>query len=101
VQTQRHLFIVIRKYGPPYDAEKPLELQLDWEGHRQFMNASEALGLVRLAGPLAGTDEVLLVFRADSEAEIDRHLAGDPWTHSGILSTSRILRWNLRVGQIG
>jgi uncharacterized protein YciI len=101
MQTHRHLFMVIRKYGPPYDAERPLEEQLDWEGHRQFMNTSEARGLVRLAGPLAETDEVLLVLRAENADEIDRHLAGDPWTQSGILSTSRILRWNLRLGQIG
>jgi hypothetical protein len=50
MQRERHLFMVIRKYGAPYDVQKPLEEQLDWEGHRQFMNALEARGLVRLAG---------------------------------------------------
>src|SRR6516162_4251913 len=52
-------------------------------------------------GRLEGTTEVLLVFRADSENEIDERLKADPWTRSGILSTSRIARWNLRLGEVG
>jgi uncharacterized protein YciI len=101
METRKSLFVVIRRYGPPYDPQKPLEAQLDWEGHRLFMNALEAEGLARLAGPLEGTTEVLLVFRADSENEIDERLKADPWTRSGILSTSRISRWNLRLGEVG
>ena len=93
MESRKSLFVVIRRYGPPYDPQKPLEAQLDWEGHRLFMNALEAEGLARLAGPLEGTTEVLLVFRADSENEIDERLKADPWTRSGILSTSRIARW--------
>ena len=101
METRKSLFVVIRRYGPPYDPQKPLEAQLDWEGHRLFMNALEAEGLARLAGPLEGTTEVLLVFRADSENEIDERLKADPWTRFGILSTSRIARWNLRLGEVG
>jgi uncharacterized protein YciI len=101
MQSKKSLFVVIRRYGPPYDPQKPLEEQLDWEGHRIFMNALEAEGLARLAGPLEGTGEVLLVFRADNEAEIDKRLEADPWTRSGILSTTRIARWNLRLGGVG
>ena len=101
MESRKSLFVVIRRYGPPYDPQKPLEAQLDWEGHRLFMNALEAEGLARLAGPLEGTTEVLLVFRADSENEIDERLKADPWTRSGILSTSRIARWNLRLGEVG
>jgi uncharacterized protein YciI len=101
MESRRSLFVVIRRYGPPYDSQKPLEAQLDWEGHRIFMNALEAEGLARLAGPLEGTTEVLLVFRADNEDEIDERLKADPWTQSGILSTTRIVRWNLRLGEVG
>jgi uncharacterized protein YciI len=95
------LFVVIRRYGPPFDARKPLEAQPEWEAHRAFMNASEAGGLARLAGPIEGTDDVLLIFRAENEEEIARHLASDPWSQSGMLSTMRIARWNLRVGEVG
>jgi uncharacterized protein YciI len=55
---------------------------------------------VRLGGPLEETAEVLLVFRAENKEEIDRLLKDDPWTRSGILATERILRWNLRLGEV-
>jgi hypothetical protein len=45
-------------------------------------------------------EDVLLVFRAKDKGEIERRLADDPWTKSGILSTARILRWNLRIGEV-
>ena len=100
MESSKSLFAVIRRYGPPYDPQKPLEAQPAWEAHRVFMNALEAEGLARLAGPLEGTGDVLLVFRAENKDEIDQRLNADPWTRSGILSTERILRWNLRLGEV-
>ncbi len=96
----QHLFVVIRRYGPPYARGLPLEEQQDWEAHRVFMNALEAEGLVRLGGPLEEREDVLLIFQAENKTEIERRLADDPWTKSGILSTARISRWNLRIGQV-
>jgi uncharacterized protein YciI len=100
MEGRRSLFIVIRRYCPPYDPGKPLEAQLDWEGHRTFMNRLEEEGLVRLGGPLEGAGEVLLVFRAMTEGEINQRLEADPWTRSGVLSTTRIARWDLRIGEV-
>jgi uncharacterized protein YciI len=100
MESSKSLFVVIRRYGPPYDPQKPLEAQPEWEAHRVFMNALEAEGLACLAGPLEETAEVLLVFRAENAGEIERRLRADPWTQSGILSTERILRWNLRLGEV-
>jgi uncharacterized protein YciI len=94
------LFAVMRRYGPPYDPGQPLEAQPEWEAHRVFMNALEADGLARLAGPLEGGDDVLLVFRCGSREAVEQQLAGDPWTRSGILSTTRIARWDLRLGRV-
>ena len=94
------LFVVIRRYGPPHDPNKPLESQLDWEAHRTFMNDLEAKGIARLAGPLEGGEEVLLVFRTGGKDAIEQHLAADPWSGSGILTTTRIARWDLRLGEI-
>ena len=78
------LFMVIRRYGGPYDPTTSLEKQVDWVAHRAFMNALEASGFARLAGPLEGGEDVLLIVRAESSDAIERQLAVDPWTQSGI-----------------
>jgi hypothetical protein len=44
---------------------------------------------------------VLLIFRAKDKDEIERRLADDPWTRSGLLSTVRVSRWSLRIGEVG
>lgn len=100
MDTSKVLFVAFRRYGATFDPRKPLQAQPDWEAHRAFMNALEAEGMVRLGGPLQGTDEVLLVFHAENPGVIEQRLAADPWTRSGILSTSRILPWDLRIGRI-
>ena len=46
LMESRKCLFGIRRHGPPYDPQKPLEAQLDWEGHRLFMNALEAEGFV-------------------------------------------------------
>ena len=94
------LFVVMHRYGPPYDPGKKLEAQPGWEEHRVFMNALQAQGVVRLGGPLEGREDVLLVLRADSAETIRARLADDPWIQSGILRTTRIARWDLRLGQV-
>ena len=54
MESSKSLFAVIRRYGSPYDPQKPLEAQPEWEAHRFFMNTLGAEGLARLAGPLEG-----------------------------------------------
>lgn len=56
------------------------------------MNALEAEGFVRLGGPLAGVGEALLIVRAGKAEEIEDRLKADPWTRSGILSTTSAMR---------
>jgi hypothetical protein len=70
MMVMQHLFVVIRRYGPPYERGLPLEEQQDWEAHRVFMNALVAEGLVRLGGPLEEREDVLLIFQAENKTEI-------------------------------
>jgi len=100
MSSAHRLFMIIRRYGPPYDHKKPLEAQPEWEAQRVFMNALEAKGAARLGGPLEGGDDVLLIFRARNKDEIERDLTADPWTRSGILITTRIACWNSRIGDV-
>jgi hypothetical protein len=45
-------------------------------------------------------EDVLLIVRGNDKEEIERRLADDPWSRSGILSTTRISRWELRIGDV-
>jgi uncharacterized protein YciI len=96
----KQLFAVIRARGPGWAPGLPLEKQDDWRGHAAFMDALEAEGFVRFAGPLAGTQDALLVVRATSEDEVRGRLAGDPWNRLAILRTTQVARWDLRIGSI-
>ncbi|HEX3348366.1 MAG TPA: YciI family protein, partial [Acetobacteraceae bacterium] len=92
------IFAVIRTRGAIWNDALPMERHDLWEPHRAFMNALEADGFVRLGGPLEGSREVLLIFRAESEEEIETRLAEDPWTRNGFLRTTRISPWQMRIG---
>jgi hypothetical protein len=95
----KRLFAVIRSRGPGWDPSRPLEGQRDWQGHAVFMNGLEAEGFVVLGGPLEGTPEVLLIIRAQDEAEIRARLAADPWS-SDLLRVDRAVPWTLRLGSL-
>ncbi|HEV2363686.1 MAG TPA: hypothetical protein VGS12_05745 [Caulobacteraceae bacterium] len=91
------LFAVTRAYSATFDPAKPLE-QADWTA--AFMDTLEAEDFVRLAGPLAGAGEALIVVRAESADGVERRLAADPWTANGILVTRRIAERTLRIGEV-
>ena len=66
------------------------------------MNALADEGFLLFAGPLAGTEQgevpVLLIFDAESEGEIRRRLADDPWTATQQLRAVSVEPWKLLVG---
>jgi len=94
------IFAVTRTKGGPWDSSRPLEQQPKWAPHAAFMNGLQSEGFVVLGGPLEGTDEVLLIIRAASEAQIHTRLAADPWSTSGLLQIARIVPWTIRLGRI-
>jgi len=64
------------------------------------MDALLSAGFVVLGGPLEGSADTLLIFRAGSPDEIMTRLEGDPWTANGMLRVSRISPWGLRLGSV-
>jgi uncharacterized protein YciI len=66
------------------------------------MNALADEGFVLFGGPLAGSEHgrvrALLIVDAESEAEIHRRLADDPWVPTQQILTVSIERWNVLVG---
>jgi len=96
----KRLFAVILNHGAAWQASRSLEEQEDWEAHRSLMNALEKEGFVVLGGPLEGTDDVLLIFRATSSEQIVARLSADPWHRRDLLRVSRVTPWELRLGSL-
>jgi hypothetical protein len=93
------LFVVIRAHGADWQRDRTLQEQAEWDAHAVFMNALADDGFVVLAGSL-GDDDAMLVVRAESEDAVRTGLADDPWTKSGLLRTTLVAPWTLRVGSL-
>ena len=72
-------FAVLNARGPLWDHAKPMEQHEGWRAHADFMNALVAEGFVVLGGPLDGPQDILLIVRAENEAEVTTRLAPDVW----------------------
>src|SRR5260370_37382613 len=96
----KSLLAVVRARGPGWAPSRPLEGQPEWPAHAAFMNGLEAEGFVVLGGPLEGTSEVLLIVRAENDAEVRSRLAADPWSGSDLLRVARTAPWTLRLGSL-
>ena len=96
------LFAITREAGPGWTEGKGAFEQPAVEDHAGFMNALAGEGFVLFAGPLAGSEHdrirVLLIADADSEADIHKRLADDPWAPTQRLVITSIEPWNLMVG---
>jgi|SRR5215471_8182543 len=93
-------FAVTRTRGPAWNHSLSMEQQDDWPAHAKFMTAVHAEGLVLLGGPLEGTSDVLLIFRASDANEIHARLSGDPWTIKNLLRIKQIVPWTIRLGSL-
>ncbi len=96
------LFAVTREAGPGWTDGKGAFEQSGVNDHAAFMNDLATEGVVLFAGPLAGSEvdriRVLLIADADSETDIERRLADDPWELTQQLVTTSVEPWILFVG---
>ena len=95
------IFAVLNTRGPEWDHAKPMEQHDGWRAHADLMNALVAEGFILLGGPLEGTRDVLLIVRAQDEAEVTARLAPDVWMLNGFLQRRWIAPWTLRLGSLG
>lgn len=95
------VYVVIREAGPKWAAGGIFEQEAIDE-HAAFMNKLAADGFIHFAGPLSGTEggrvRALLVIEAESEDEIRRRLAEDPWVPAELLRLVSIEPWKVLVG---
>jgi uncharacterized protein len=94
------LYAVIRTRGPKWDHQTPMRDQALWPEHVTFINGLQDDGVLRLAGPLEGGDDVLIICSGASADAVEARLAQDPWTGADMLHTTRISPWNMLVGEL-
>ena len=94
------LFAVTPTRGEAWARGRVLEQQVGWRPHADFMDALAAEGFVILGGPLEGTDDVLLIVRAQGADQVRARLAADPWEAQHLLRTITVLPWTLRLGKL-
>jgi hypothetical protein len=88
--------VVLHRSGPAYRHGWPLEQQSQWTAHADFMDGLVQAGFIVLGGPLADDYRVVHAVEADSEDEVRRTLAGDPWSGSHLVVDS-IEPWTIRL----
>jgi uncharacterized protein len=86
--------------GGPWDFSKGMREQAGWDDHAAYMDAIFAEGFLLLAGPLEGGRHVLWVVEADSEKTIRNRMAEDPWSPNGMLTPTRIERWDIVMDRL-
>jgi uncharacterized protein YciI len=91
-------YAVLRRAGPALEPARPVEEQLAWGAHAEFMLGLAGEGVLLMAGPLGAGEGALLVVRAGDEAEVHARLAEDPWTVQGMLETVWVKPWDVRIG---
>jgi uncharacterized protein YciI len=98
------LFAVIRQAGPAWTDGQGMAEQPAVSEHAAFMNELAEQEFVLFGGPLAGSEHgrvrALLIVNAESEAEIHRRLADDPWEPTEQLITVSIEPWKILVGAV-
>ena len=94
------LFALIQSRGPAWNHALPMEEQPEWSAHAAFMDRLVDEGFIALGGPLEGSSDVLLIFRAVDQDEIATRLAADAWRRNGLLVAKAIWPWRLRLGSL-
>ena len=94
------IYLVLRRRGPGFAAGAPVEGKPDWDGHAACKIRLAKAGALLLSGPFGEREGALLVFRADSQEQVEAWVEEDPWTASGVLVTEKLAPWDVRIGAL-
>ena len=91
-------FAVTTVRGAAYDDSREIREQDSWDDHAAFMDGLLKEGLIVLGGPFAdapleGRRQALLLFEAESEDEVRRRMADDPWAAMDVLHVGSVEPW--------
>ncbi len=68
------------------------------EEHLALAQEEHRAGRLVLAGAFDPADGALLVFRADTAAEVEAFVARDPYVRNGLVTSWRVRPWTVVVG---
>jgi uncharacterized protein YciI len=95
------LYAVTREAGPGWASGGIFEQPAVSE-HAAFLNGLAGEGFLLFGGPLAASENgrvrALLIVDAESEADIHRRLADDPWVPTEQILTTSVEPWKILVG---
>lgn len=91
-------FLIREARGPAWDPARGRREQDGWDEHAAFVDALVDEGVLVLGGPVGELDGeyALVVAWAESEDEVRRRLADDPWTGT-VLRIESIEPWTLWI----
>ena len=84
-----------------WDHSRAPQEQAGFPDHAKFVAGLEASGFIAVAGLMQPSNDVLFVFRADSEDAVRRRLAEDPWQKDGHARLGRVEEVQFRIGAPG
>jgi uncharacterized protein YciI len=93
----KRTFLAISLAGPNRDFSKGTREQAFWDEHATFIDRLVDDGFILMGGPLVDEGGSLLIFNAESEAEVREKLKNDPWTRHGILKLESVKLWEIFI----
>jgi uncharacterized protein YciI len=93
----KRTFAAIVQRTSRWDQSKPAEEQDGFEQHVKFMGNLESEGLIRLAGLMLSSTDVLFILEAGSEEEVQSRLGQDPWRQDGHTRLVRLEEIGIRT----
>lgn len=81
-----------------YGAESAADRDEHRPAHREWLNELVSQGTVLASGPFGDNAGALLIFVADSEAELNDLLKQDPFAAAGVISAVKTTQWNPVIG---
>jgi uncharacterized protein YciI len=88
--------VVLRQSGPQWQPGRPLEDQIGWQEHAEYMDALVEDGFIVLGGPVTDDGRVVHAVEAESEDAVRATWARDPWSETHLVVDS-IEPWMIRL----
>jgi len=84
-----------------WDHSREPQEQSGFPDHAKFVAELEASGFIAMAGLMQPSNDVLFIFRAESEEAVRLRMAQDPWQKDGHARLGRVEEVLFRIGSPG